>query len=214
MTTFKLLSPILSAALLVAATSPALADAYSQTPQFGPPSETAPYPTEVVVAEVVEAPASVTTDKNAIGFTFGIGSPNGLVGIEIERALTNWLLVSGGVGLAARGKQFSGMLRLRRPFGPESTVGLGVGVSHGDAYANLQTKLDNATWGNMEAVIEFGGEDFKHRISAGASVLLRGSNCVTEEWTVLWGDPPVPCDETGFRDVVSPYVGYAIMTTF
>jgi len=107
----------------------------------------------------------------------GLGTPVGLVGVEIEQMVVPNLSLSAGAGWgAANAPQLAAMLHFLAG-GVRSKVTIGVGASHGkyqwvefpciDCENGPVTKSGNVTWGN----IEVGGE---HRFWSGFALRYFG----------------------------------------
>lgn len=114
----------------------------------------------------------------SLAFHLALAAPAGTVAAEIERSLTSYLSIAGGVGLAQGGRQWAGMLRLRKVMRADFALGVGVGVSHGD-YENLAIfpepfeHIENVTWLNGEAYYEARTRSsFLVRVYAGASQMV------------------------------------------
>jgi hypothetical protein len=107
----------------------------------------------------------------------GLGTPVGLIGVEIEQMVESHLSLSAGAGWGvANAPQLAAMIHFLAG-GVRSKVTFGVGASHGqykweefpcfDCENGPVTKSGNVTWGN----IEIGGE---HRFWSGFALRYFG----------------------------------------
>lgn len=114
----------------------------------------------------------------SLAFHLALAAPAGTVAAEIERSLTSYLSIAGGVGLAQGGRQWAGMVRFRKVMRSDFALGVGLGASHGD-YENLAIfpepfeHIENVTWVNGEAFYEARTRSaFLVRVYAGASQIV------------------------------------------
>ena len=166
------------------------------------------YAADDVVSEFENRPT-------ALFVQFGVGTPIGLAGLEVERMLTPNMAISAGGGFSAMGPQVAVMPRFFF-WGDRSKVFIGAGVSGGDyewtkyCYETIcAEKRGKVTWGNAE----FGAE---HRFRSGFAMRYFGGY-----GRVIGGDLPcvgdtaddcVRFDQNSGREIV--YTGFALGGAF
>jgi hypothetical protein len=132
-----------------------------------------------------------------------LAAPAGSLAAELERNLVPWLSASIGGGFALGGPQLAGMLRLRLPWAPGRSIGIGAGASHGD-YKEVTFGIDipngrrGVVWGNVEAFLDGRTRDgFYARLYLGHSITLHR------------GTPAVQGDDLVYLPTKLPYIGLA-----
>src|SRR5688500_12123 len=76
---------------------------------------------------------SSSAESSAIGPTalhlrFGVGAPSGMAGVELERGLTDWLMIAAAAGLGSAGDGQAALTVRLRHLTDSGAVGLGAGV--------------------------------------------------------------------------------------
>src|SRR6266496_1223344 len=85
----------------------------------------------VAHAEQAESSATDSSPHLAVSGTFGIATPLGEAGVELEAHLTSWLTLGAGVGLGASGPQLAVMARPGVAINDSTKLYLGGGFSEG-----------------------------------------------------------------------------------
>jgi hypothetical protein len=128
---------------------------------------------------VVAAPATPATPEAPahpldVGLVFGFATPVGSIGVDVQYEATEWLALSGGVGLAFSGPQAAVMPRLYTPTG-SLRLFAGAGFSVGN-YDEPDICIDGcpvdddgttAVWGNLEGGIEYRTQPIFVRLTLG-----------------------------------------------
>lgn len=98
-------------------------------------SRFAPFVVVALLGSVAHAEEEVPTASDAahlaVSGTFGIATPLGEAGLELEAHLASWLSLSAGVGLGASGPQLAVMARGGYVVGNHTKIYLGAGLSEG-----------------------------------------------------------------------------------
>jgi hypothetical protein len=173
-----------------------------------------------------EAPHNAETRPTAVYVTGGLGTPLGLVGLEVERTIARFFEVSAGVGVgyASLDGPDKGNLALQVGFMPRLLIPLGrrridLAIGAGVSYGRYQSWdscgadclptswAGNVLWGNGEVAIEYRGDDGLYwRAFGGPAHVLAGTLTCTESVGCA------PGSEEQARTV--PYGGAAIGWSF
>jgi hypothetical protein len=197
------------AALLVGAASPRRARADEPSTPSG--SNTSPF-----------------ERRNAVVGVLGFGMPTGLAGVEYERSLIGPIVAAVGAGIgASAGLEASFTARVRH-LEPRYAVGLGGGVSYGDAKLtdfNLLGRdsydlVRGAVWANGELYFEWrrpSGVLFRLEGGAGYPVRIRSCTHVVEAGRGFLGgqldEERRPCT-SGEAHPLVPFMGFAVGRAF
>jgi len=151
----------------------------------------------------------------AIFLQFGVGTPIGLAGLEVERMLAPGMAISAGGGYSVSGGQLAVMPRFFF-WGDRSKVFIGTGVSGGDyewtkiCYETIcAEKRGRVMWGNAELGAE-------HRFRSGFAMrYFGGYGRVIAGDLPCVGDTADECmrsDQNSGREIV--YTGFALGGAF
>jgi len=181
----------------------------------------------MLVVTLLAAPAAhadelqPTSNRNepwvSVSATFGIATPLGEAGLELDAHLTDWLSVSAGVGLGASGPQLAAMPRLSMPINKAARVYFGVGASEG-RYTWNELTFDEPAKKSWDRAYWLNGElGFERRMADGTSAwttrVFAGVGKVLNDQDFTCNDEHCMVDHQG-DGASQKYVGMSIGYAF